>query len=90
MHIVRCLASQPEWRGDLSTSFNRCFETLQRDFGSEETRRRGVDAMVSGTTAMVCLVDRSGITAANVGDSRSILAIGASPHIHPWALVRSR
>lgn len=47
---------------------------LDRKFGSTDHTNNVVDPIVSGTTAIVIMLDGNDIIAANVGDSRAILA----------------
>lgn len=47
---------------------------LDRKFGSTDHTKCDVDPIVSGTTAIVIMLDGDDIIAANIGDSRAILA----------------
>lgn len=47
---------------------------LDRKFGATDHTKTEVDPIVSGTTAIVVMLDGDNIIAANVGDSRAILA----------------
>jgi serine/threonine protein phosphatase PrpC len=47
---------------------------LDRKFGSTDHTKTEVDPIVSGTTAIVIMLDGDDIIAANIGDSRAILA----------------
>ena len=71
--LPRTLEAHPsllEGEGDVTKAFKETFVGVDEKL----TRKAGVDAFYSGTTAVVCLVKEGRLWVANAGDSRCTLA----------------
>jgi serine/threonine protein phosphatase PrpC len=77
-HFIRCklpgtISNSINFNENPSKAFADSFLIVHNQFISSQTKEKGVDPMVSGSTAVCAMIHGSKCYVANVGDSRAIL-----------------